>query len=119
MSNVHTQPWEEIVREMERFESPYLPLVQFICSSDYSSEVFGGVFLSGLLISDSPDFEFGVHMLRVEGFGSDFIFSYTRGSSSLKDNTTKKVAAVEAVQTLDLFLKVKYGVNLRVRKVNS
>jgi hypothetical protein len=117
MSPVHTKPWAEIVRELERDASPYLPLVQFIASSDYSSEIFGGVFLSGLLISDTPDFEFCVHMLRVESRGSEFVFSYTRGvQSGFQNDTTKTVARTDGVQTLDLFLKVKYGVNLRLRK---
>ena len=117
MSPVHTKPWAEIVRHLERDTSPYLPLVQFIASSDYSSEIFGGVFLSGLLISDTPKFELGVHMLQVEGRGSEFVFSYTRGvHGGFQNDTTKTVSRADGVQTLDLFLKVKYGVNLRLRK---
>lgn len=117
MSIVYTKPWPVIARKLAEEQSPYLPLVQFIADSDYSSEIFGGVFMSGLLISDSPDFKLGVHMLRVEGSGSGFSFSYMRGRGGHKDNTTKDVPASEAVETLDLFLKVKYRVNLRLRKV--
>ena len=116
MSVVHTKPWPEIARKLAEKQSAYLPLVRFIADSDFSSELFGGVFLSGLLISDSPDFELGVHMLRVEGSTSGFSFSYTRGRGGHKDDTTKEVSASEAIETLDLFLKVKYGVNLRLRK---
>lgn len=117
MSPVHTKPWAEIVRELEPDASPYLPLVQFIASSDYSSEIFGGVFLSGLLISDAPDFEFCVHMLRVESREDEFVFSYTRGvHGGFQNDTTKTVATADGVQTLDLFVKVKYGVDLGLRK---
>lgn len=117
MSPVHTKPWAEIVGDLERDASPFLPLVQSIASSDYSSEIFGVACLSGLLISDTPDFEFGFHMLRVESRGSVFVFSYTRGvQSGFQNDTTKTVARVDGIETLDLFLKVKYGVNLRLRK---
>jgi hypothetical protein len=97
-------------------QSPYLPLVRFISGSDFSSEICGGVFISGLLISDSPDFQFGVHMLHVESSRGGFIFSYTRGTGGHKDDAKKEVSASEAVETLGLFLKVKYGVDLRMRK---
>jgi len=119
MSPVHTKPWVKIVRELEQVESPYLPLAQFINGSDYSSEIFGGVFLSGLLVSDSPIFEFGVHMLRVEASVRGFTFSYTRGPAGHKDNAKKEVPSCEALETLNLFLKVKYGVNLRLRKAEA
>jgi hypothetical protein len=116
MSIVHTKPWVEIARKLAEDQSPYLPLVQFISDSDFSSEICGGVFLSGLLISDSPDFQLGVHMLRVQSSGSGFSFSYTRGRGGRKDDAAKEVPASEAVETLNLFLKVKYGVDLRLRK---
>lgn len=116
MSIVHTKPWVDIAGKLAETQSPYLPLVQFILGSDFSSEIRGGVFLSGLLLSDCPDFQLGVHMLRVESSGSGFSFKYTRGRGGHKDDATKEVPASEAVETLDLFLKVKYGVNLRLRK---
>jgi hypothetical protein len=76
------------------------------------------MFLSGLLISDEPVFEFGVHMLRIFGESDGLIFSYTRGvQSGFANDTTKKVSEAEAVQTLDLFLKLKYGLDLSVRRV--
>jgi hypothetical protein len=116
MSVVHTTPWADILRELEGTQSPYLPLVQVIFKSDYSSEIFGGVFLSGLLISDCPDFQWGVHMLRIESSSGSLVFSYTRGPGGFEDNTTKEVVEAEGVQTLDLFLKIKYGVNLGSQK---
>ena len=116
MSIVHTKPWGEIARTLAEDQSSYLPLVQFISNSDFCSEICGGVFLSGLLISDSPNFELGVHMLTVESFASGFSFSYTRGRGGRKDDAARKVPASEAVETLDWFLKVKYGVDLRLRK---
>ena len=116
MSIVHTKHWIEIAGKLAEDQSPYLPLVQFISASDFSSEIYGGVFLSGLLISNCPDFHLGVHMLRIEGSGRGFSFSYTRGRGGHKDDATKEVSASEAVETLDLFLKVKYGVELRLRK---
>lgn len=117
MSPVRTKPWTEILHSLEGTGSPYLPLVEFISSSDYSSEIFGGLFLSGLLISDEPVFEFGVHMLRIEGTRSGFTFSYSRGlHSGVANDTTKTVSAEDAVATLDLFVKIEYGVNLSLRK---
>lgn len=117
MSPVHTKPWPEIVRSLEGTGSPYLPLVRFISNSDYSSELFGGLFLSGLLISDEPVFQFGVHMLRIEAAGTGFTFTYCRGvRSGFANDSIKTVPTEEAVATLDLFLKIKYGVNLRLRK---
>jgi hypothetical protein len=116
MSIVHTKPWAEIVQNLTEDQRPYLPLIQFISNSDFSSEIFGGVFLSGLLISDSPDFQFFVNMLRIERTRQGFKFSYTRGPGGHKDDAEKEVPTSEAIDTLDLFLKVKYGVNLRLRK---
>ena len=116
MSIVHTKSWDETARNLAESQSPYLPLVQFILDSDFSSEIFGGVFLSGLLISDCPDFQFFVHMLRIESSSQGFKFSYTRGSGGHKDDAVKEVPTSEALETLDLFLKVKYGVNLKLRK---
>jgi len=116
MSIVRTKSWDEVARKLAENQSPYLPLVQFILDSDFSSEIFGDVFLSGLLISDCPDFQFFVHMLRVESSSQGFKFSYSRGSGGHKDDAVKKVPASEAVETLDLFLKVKFGVNLKLRK---
>ena len=116
MSIVHTKPWAEIKSKLVANESQYLPLVQFICDSDFSTEIFGGVFMSGLLISDSPDFQLGVHMLRVEGFNDGFKFIYFRGPGGHKDDTVKQVPMSEAIETLDLFLKVKFGVGLKVKK---
>jgi len=119
MSIVHTKPWTDIGVRLAEERSPYLPLVEFISTSHFSSEIFGGVFLSGLLISDSPDFQFLIHMLRVESSKGRFIFSYTRGPGGHKDDSRKEVATSEAVETLDLFLKLKYGVNLRLRKPSA
>src|SRR3954462_14310617 len=107
----------EIIRDLESAgQSPHLPLVQFIANSEYSAELFGGVFLSGLLLSDSPDFEWGVHMLRIEHIQGRFLFQYERGPGpgGFKDNLKKEVLPAEAIETLDLFLKVKYGLNLRM-----
>lgn len=116
MSIVHTKPWGELARTLAEDQSPYLPLVQFIADADFCSQIYGGVFLSGLLISDSPDFHLGVHMLSVQSSGSGFSFSYTRGRGGHKDDAAKGVPASEALETLDLFLRVKYGVDLRSRK---
>jgi hypothetical protein len=116
MSIVTTKSWNEIAEKLARTQSPYLPLVQFILDSDFASEIFGDVFLSGLLISDSPDFQWGKHMLRIENLGQVFKFSYERGPGGHKDNTTKEVPASKVIETLDLFLKVKFGVNLKLRK---
>lgn len=120
MSIVNTTPWTEIADKLKAKanNSPYLPLVQFIVDSDFSSEIHGGVFMSGLLISDCPDFQFGVHMLRVEETHSGFKCSYWRGPGGHKDESTKKVPVSDAIETLDLFLKVKFGVNLKLRKAS-
>jgi hypothetical protein len=116
MSIVHTKSWDEIARKLAENQSSYLPLVQFILDSDFSSDIFGGLFLSGLLISDCPDFQLGIHMLRVESSRRGFLFSYSRGPGGHKNDAVKEVPASEALETLDLFLKVKYGINLKLRK---
>jgi len=117
MSIVQTRPWPEIAERLKADKSPYLPLVQFIMDSDFSSEIHGGVFLSGLLISDTPGFDIGKHMLQIEITYTGFRFSYMRGPGYEKDNSIKEVPFAEAVETLDLFLKVKFGLNLKLWKV--
>lgn len=115
-SIVHTKPWVELARKEAEGPSPYFSLVRFIADSDFASEICGGVFLSGLLISDCPDFPLGVHMLQIQSSRSGFAFSYTRGRGGHKDDAVREVPASEAVETLNLFLKVKYGVDLKLRK---
>ena len=58
-------------------------------------------------------------MLCIEGTSSGFKFSYCRGPGGHKDDATKEVPFSEAVETLDLFLKVKFGVNLKLRKATA
>lgn len=119
MSMVHTRPWPEIAERLKADKSPYLPLVEFIMDSDFSLGIHGGVFLSGFLISDTPGFDIGKNMLRIKTTRTGFEFSYVRGPGYEKDNSTKEVPSSEAIETLDLFLKVKFGVNLKLRKATE
>ena len=119
MSIVRTKPWPDLCREAFK-DSAYLSLLQFISDSDFANEIHGNVFLSGLLISDAPEFEFGIHMLRITPQGQRrFLFSYTRGPGGSNDDAKKEVPEGEALETLDLFLKVKFGINLKLRKANQ
>ena len=122
MSSVHTKPWEELVREINEGLKPslYLPMVRFIADSPWSVELFGGIFLSGLLISDSPDFQFRQHMLSVLPTpDGHLLFRYDGGSGRWQENQEREVSPEEAISILDLLLKQKFGVSLTTPKFST
>jgi hypothetical protein len=122
MSTVRTRPWPDLLAELVEQDptSPYLPLVRFIAQSDFSNELHGGLFLSGLHLSDSPDFKLGVNMLRVQGLDTDqFKISYFRGRGGFKDDAEKICGGEELVAAVALFVKVKFGIVLSLRRANG
>ncbi len=126
MSPVPIKNWDCVLQELEANkqngrDDTFLSLVRMIADSDWASELHGGVFLSGLLISDQPNFDFGKHMLRIEYDGSrrQYRFRYSRGPGGHKDNLDKLCSENEVMPTLDLVLKVKFGVNVGLKKLAS
>lgn len=115
------RPWSDIVKywadwevELPRLQ-PLHQLVRTLASSPASSVLFGSIMTladgTGIFISDSPEFRSTDSTLEIRFFpvGGHFEFQH-RTFSSHDDH--KMVRASEAVETLRLFLKYKYGVLL-------
>ena len=117
MRTVRTKPWNDLIQD--KYSRPYLPLLEFIAVSDFASELHGGVFLSGLLISDEVEFEFGINMLQVESTSKGFVFHYSRGPGYPKDTVRKECSREDGARTMDLLLKTKFGVNLGLKRENG
>jgi hypothetical protein len=108
---IHTRPWEAIVEHYRKLDAlaPMLRLVESIASSPVSSQLFAGTSMSDLLLSDSADFRIGDSTLRIRYHSSNQQFDFRHTSFSGNDDQ-KVCAESEALQTLRLFLRLKYGV---------
>ena len=118
---IKTQPWAEIVETWARLATmmPRLePLHQFICTlaaSPASSVLFAASLKHGdgpgIAFSDSPDFRSTDSVLEVRYFGVGGHFEFRHRTFSGQDDH-KMVQALEAIETLRLYLRYKYGVLL-------
>ncbi len=120
MSIVRTVPWSELISRLRenRASLRYAELVEFILASDYFTEIHGGPFLSGFLVSDAPDFTFGEHMIRVVGVGRDeFEISYYRGLGYPKDAAHRICSGEDLISNFSLFSKKFLGVDLKMKKL--
>ncbi len=109
---VHTRPWLEIVEHYRKQGGqpllPMLRLVEAIAASRASNDIFGATSMFTLLLSDTPDFRGGDSTLQVSynPAAQQFLFHH-RTFSGHDDH--KICAEPEALQTLRLFLRMKYG----------
>jgi hypothetical protein len=112
---IHTQPWSAIVErcreEVARGHpvQPLLTLLEAIASSPISSEVFGTTSMSDVLLSDCPDFRANDSTLRIGYHREERQFEF-RHTSFGGHCDLKVCPESEALQTLRLFLRLKYGV---------
>ena|ERR1017187_4297376 len=111
----HTRPWSDTVTfYRERIAAglsfqPLLQLVESIAASPVSSQVFGGTSMFDLLISDCEDFRTGDGVLHVIYRASEHQFEFHHRAFS-GHHDEKVCTEAEALQTLRLFLRVKFGV---------
>lgn len=118
---IKTEPWAEIVETWAGLAAaiPKLkPLHQFLrtlAASTVSSVLFASSLKHGdgpgIALSDSPDFHGMDGVLEIRYFlgGEHFEFLHRTFSGH---NDRKIVQASEAIETLKLFLRYKYGVLL-------
>jgi hypothetical protein len=115
------RPWPDIVKYWDDFTierpklEPLRQLIHTLAESPASAVLFGSFFLhgegDGIMVSDSSDFHRTDNVLEIyfRPTGSHFEFRH-RTFSGQDDH--KMCLASEAVETLRLFLRYKYGVLL-------
>jgi hypothetical protein len=120
----HTRPWSDTARfYQERVAAglqlqPLLQLVESIAASPVSGQIFGGTSMFDLLISDCEDFRTGEGVLHVIYRPGEHQFEFHHRAFSGQHD--KKVCTeAEALQTLRLFLRVKFGVLYEIPMSNS
>lgn len=116
-----TQPWAEIVEtwaDLAKAMPKLEPLHRFVCAlaaSPASSVLFARSLMHGdgpgIALSDSPNFRSTDGVLEIRYFIGGKIFEFRHRTFSGHDDH-KTVQASEAVETLRLYLRYKYGVLL-------
>ena len=112
---IHTQPWDAVAghyRDMIAQGWPgehFLQLVEEIAASPVSSELYAGTSATVLLISDCPEFHSRESVLRIAYRPADNEFDFHFTAFSGHDDQ-KTCSEAEALKTLRLFLRIKYGV---------
>lgn len=110
-----TQPWPELVRYWADFAKdmpslePLHRLVAALASSSVSSSLFGRITWRGIALSDTADFRSTDSTLEIDYFNGGRHFEFRHRTFSGHDDR-KMVTESEALETLRLFLKYKYGV---------
>lgn len=114
---IRTRPWDVLVEFYRELISkgwafiPMLRLVEAIATSPAAAQLHGATSHSDLLLSDCADFRSGDSTLSVVYEPSDRTFRFHHRSFSSHDDE-KTCTEAEALQTLRLFLRLKYGVLL-------
>lgn len=108
---IRTRPWDSIAEHYRKHEAlaPMLHLVEAIATSRVASQLYAGTSMFDLLLSDSADFRIGDSTLRISYRPSDRQFEFRHISFSGHDDQ-KACGESEALPTLRLFLRLKYGV---------
>ncbi len=112
---IRTRSWEAIVefyRDLISKRWPFLPMlrvVEAIAASPAAAQIHGATSHSDLLLSDCADFRSGDSTLEIVYEPSDRTFRFHHRSFSSRDDE-KTCTEAEALQTLRLFLRLKYGV---------
>jgi hypothetical protein len=118
---IKTQPWSEILdnwawyaKEMPRFK-PLHEFISALAASPVASTLFAANLKHGdgpgIAFSDSPDFRSTDGVLEVRYFVGPEHFEFRHRTFSGRDDH-KIVHASEAIETLRLFLKYKFGILL-------
>ena len=112
---IHTRSWDAIVefyRDLISKSWPFLPMlrvVEAIAASPVATQIHGATSHSDLLLSDCADFRSGDSTLSIVYQPSDQTFRFHHRSFSSHDDE-KTCTEAEALVTLRLFLRLKYGV---------
>jgi len=116
---IRTCSWDAIVEFYRDLISkgwaflPMLRVVEAVASSPAAAEIHGATSHSALLLSDCAEFRSRDSTLQVVYEPSDRTFVFHHRSFSGHDDE-KTCTEAEALQTLRLFLRLKYGVLLDV-----
>ena len=112
---VHTRSWDviaEFYRDLISKGWPFLPMlrvVEAIAISPAAAQIHGATSHSDLLMSDSTEFRSGDSTLSIVYRPSNRTFHFRHQSFSSHDDE-KNCTETEALATLRLFLRLKYGV---------
>ena len=109
-------PWAKILehykRVIEKYDWPYEPmlrLVESLAASPIAGELFPVTSMHTLLITDSETFYHDDNVLFISYNPHKHEFRFEHRTLSQK-NDAKACSEKEAMQTLSLFLKYKFGV---------
>jgi hypothetical protein len=112
--SVHTRSWESIVgfyHDLVWNGWPLLPVLQVveaIATSPVASQIHGATSMDTLLLSDCEDFRMGNTLEITYQLNERTFHFYHRSFSGLDDG--KICSETEVMQTLRLFLRLKYGI---------
>ena len=112
---IHTRSWERLIdfyRDLISKGQPHLSMlriVEAIAHSSVSEQLHGATSMDTLLLSDCPNFRSGDSTLRISYHPDKHLLHFEHHSFSGRDDR-KSCAESEAMQTLRLFLRLKYGV---------
>jgi hypothetical protein len=104
--------YRRVIAEHHWQFEPMLRLVERLASSPASASVFPTLSVGRLLITDSPTFYHDDNVLFITYDQSLHQFEFEHRTLARHDDR-KTCAESEAVQTLDLFLRYKYGILLQ------
>ena len=111
----HTRPWDAIADFYRDLIAhgwsmiPMLRVIETIASSPVATQIHGATSHETLLLSDSPDFRIGDSTLHVCYHPTEREFHFRHRSFSGHDDQ-KTCGEAEVLQTLRLFLRLKYGI---------
>jgi hypothetical protein len=112
---IHTRSWDALVefyRDLISKRWPFLPmlrLVEAMAVSPAATQIHGATSMADLLLSACEDFRIGDSTLRVSYRPDERRFYFYHHSFSGHDDQ-KTCTEAEVMQTLRLFLRLKYGV---------
>jgi len=118
------QPWDSIVKRFQELAShnlcfdPMLKLVSAIASSPQAEELFAQKSMHSLLITDTEEIRNNDNVLLVSYSPIMKEFKFEHRTLAGKDDK-KKCGEAEALQTLSLFIKYKFGVLFNPNPANK
>jgi hypothetical protein len=112
---MHTRPWD-VIADFYRdliaqgwSMAPMLHVIEVIAASPVAAQIHGATSHEEIALSDCPDFRVGDSTLRILYQPQERTFRFRHHSFSGHDDE-KICSEAEALQTLRLFLKLKYGI---------
>ena len=112
---MHTRPWDAIAdfyRDLITkgwHMTPMLRIVEVITAAPVATQIHGATSHEELALSDCPDFRVGDSTLWILYQPQERTFRFRHHGFSGHDDE-KICSEAEALQTLRLFLRVKYGI---------